>query len=125
MVAFMLELVQGEGGLSLIDADYLKECADYCKANGILLIFDEIQTAFCRTGKFFAYEHYNIEPDIMTLAKGIANGVPMGAMIAKKKRLPNTFRQGLTARHSAVISLHVRQRKLFLTSWTQTVSSKG
>ncbi|PLX65917.1 MAG: aspartate aminotransferase family protein [Denitrovibrio sp.] len=85
VVAFMLELVQGEGGLSMIDADYLEECADYCKANGILLIFDEIQTAFCRTGKFFAYEHYNIEPDIMTLAKGIANGVPMGAMLAKKE----------------------------------------
>jgi len=83
VVAFMVELIQGEGGLSMLDAGYLKECADYCKANGILLIYDEIQTAFCRTGKFFGYEHYNIEPDVMTLAKGIANGVPMGAVIAK------------------------------------------
>lgn len=83
VVAFMLELVQGEGGLETVNADYLKECAEYCKANGILLIFDEIQTAFCRTGTFFAYEQFGVEPDIMTLAKGIANGVPMGAMIAK------------------------------------------
>ena len=83
VVAFMLELIQGEGGLETIDAEYLKECSDYCKANGILLTFDEIQTAFCRTGTFFAYEQYGIEPDVMTLAKGIANGVPMGAMIAK------------------------------------------
>jgi len=83
VVAFMLELVQGEGGLTKIDAEYLKQCADYCKKEGILLIFDEIQTAFCRTGKFFGYEHFGVEPDIMTLAKGIANGVPMGAVIAK------------------------------------------
>ncbi|MGD9809169.1 MAG: aspartate aminotransferase family protein [Deferribacterales bacterium] len=83
VVAFMLELVQGEGGLEAVNAEYLKECADYCKEKGILLIFDEIQTAFCRTGTFFAYEQYGIEPDVITLAKGIANGVPMGAMIAK------------------------------------------
>lgn len=84
VVALMLELVQGEGGLAMLSREYLKACADYCKEKGILLIFDEIQTAFCRTGKFFAYEHFNIEPDIMTLAKGIANGVPMGAVVAKK-----------------------------------------
>jgi len=83
VVAFMLELIQGEGGLQMIDAEYLKECADYCKQNGILLIFDEIQTAFGRTGEFFGYEHYSIEPDIMSLAKGIANGIPMGAIVAK------------------------------------------
>ncbi|PLX70270.1 MAG: aspartate aminotransferase family protein [Denitrovibrio sp.] len=83
VVAFMLELVQGEGGLDMIEADYLKQCAELCKKEGVLLIFDEIQTAFCRTGKFFAYEHFGVEPDIMTLAKGIANGVPMGAVMAK------------------------------------------
>lgn len=85
VVALMLELVQGEGGLAMMDADYLKKCAAYCKENGILLILDEIQTGFCRTGTFFAYQQYGIEPDVMTLAKGIANGVPMGAMIAKKE----------------------------------------
>lgn len=85
VVAFMLEPVQGEGGLFMIDRDYLKECAEICRQAGVLLIFDEIQTAFCRTGTFFAYEHFGVEPDIMTLAKGIANGVPMGAVAAKKE----------------------------------------
>lgn len=85
VAALMLELVQGEGGLTMLEKDYVQECAEYCKDNGILLIIDEIQTAFCRTGKFFAYEHFEIVPDIMTLAKGIANGVPMGAVIAKEE----------------------------------------
>jgi len=85
VVAFMLELVQGEGGLGMLDKDYLSRCADYCREHNILLIFDEIQTAFCRTGKFFCYEHFGVIPDVMTLAKGIANGFPMGAVIAKKE----------------------------------------
>jgi predicted acetylornithine/succinylornithine family transaminase len=83
VVALMLELVQGEGGLNLIDEAYLKECAEYCKQNDILLIFDEIQTGFGRTGELFGYQHSGVVPDIMSLAKGIANGVPMGAVAAK------------------------------------------
>lgn len=83
VAAFMVELVQGEGGLSMIDGEYLKKCANLCKENDVMLIFDEIQTAFCRTGEFFAYEHFSVEPDVMTLAKGIANGFPMGAVVAK------------------------------------------
>jgi predicted acetylornithine/succinylornithine family transaminase len=83
VVAFMAELIQGEGGLDMLSDAYLKECAQVCKDAGVLLIFDEIQTGFGRTGRLFGYEHSGVMPDIMTLAKGIANGVPMGAVVAK------------------------------------------
>lgn len=81
--AIMLELVQGESGVQPADQDFVKALSDYCKETGIYLIVDEVQTGIGRTGKLFAYEHYDIEPDIFTLAKGLANGVPVGAMLAK------------------------------------------
>lgn len=85
VIAFMAEPVQGEGGLSMLDIDYLKACRALCTETDTLFILDEIQTGYCRTGEFFAYEHYGIEPDVLTLAKGIANGIPMGAVTAKKE----------------------------------------
>ena len=81
--AIMLELVQGESGVQPADQDFIKDLSDFCKETGIYLIVDEVQTGIGRTGKLFAYEHYDIEPDIFTLAKGLANGVPVGAMLAK------------------------------------------
>ena len=81
--AIMLELVQGESGVQPADKVFVKALADFCKETGIYLIVDEVQTGIGRTGKLFAYEHYDIEPDIFTLAKGLANGVPVGAMLAK------------------------------------------
>ena len=81
--AIMLELVQGESGVQPADKDFIKDLSDYCKETGIYLIVDEVQTGIGRTGKLYAYEHYDIEPDIFTLAKGLANGVPVGAMLAK------------------------------------------
>ncbi|HEY9059868.1 MAG TPA: acetylornithine/succinylornithine family transaminase [Pseudobacteroides sp.] len=83
--AVMLEPVQGEGGVYSLDMEYIKNLRKLCDDNGILLIFDEIQTGIGRTGKMFAYEHFNIEPDIMTLAKGIGGGFPLSAMLAKEK----------------------------------------
>lgn len=82
-VAIMLELVQGESGVQPADKAFVKALADFCKEAGIYLIVDEVQTGLGRTGKLYAYEHYDIEPDIFTLAKGLANGVPVGAMLAK------------------------------------------
>ena len=81
--AIMLEPVQGEGGVNLPDDDYLKQVRDWCDQQGILLILDEIQTGIGRTGTLFAYEQYGVEPDIMTLAKGLASGMPVGAILAK------------------------------------------
>ena len=77
--AVMLELVQGEGGVNPIQADYIAAVRALCDERGALLIIDEIQTGFCRTGKFFACEHFDLQPDIMTIAKAMGGGVPIGA----------------------------------------------
>ncbi len=83
--AVMLEPVQGEGGVNLPDNNYLTAVRAWCDQTGILLIMDEIQTGLGRTGTLFAYEQYGVEPDIMTLAKGLASGVPIGAFLAKER----------------------------------------
>jgi len=81
----MVEPIQGEGGVNIPDARYLKEVRALCDEHKILLIVDEVQTGIGRTGKLFAYEHAGIEPDIMTLAKALGNGFPVGAMLATDK----------------------------------------
>jgi len=81
----MLEPIQGEGGVNIPDANYLATVREICDRRQILLIVDEVQTGIGRTGKMFAYEYAAIEPDIMTLAKGLANGFPVGAMLATDK----------------------------------------
>jgi acetylornithine/N-succinyldiaminopimelate aminotransferase len=86
--AVMLELVLAEGGVIPGDADFLRVVRGLCDRHGLLLILDEIQTGMGRTGKLFAYEHYDVEPDIFTLAKGIGSGFPVGAMLAKKHVIP-------------------------------------
>ena len=81
--AVMLEPMQGEGGVNLPDDNYLAQVRAWCDQQGILLILDEIQTGIGRTGTLFAYEQYGVEPDIMTLAKGLGSGIPIGAILAK------------------------------------------
>lgn len=81
--AVMLEPIQGEGGVNVPDKNYLKHVREVCDDHGILLILDEVQTGIGRTGKLFAYEHFNVEPDIICLAKGLGGGVAIGAMLAK------------------------------------------
>ena len=81
--AVMIEPVQGEGGVNIPDRDYLKRLREICDANGILLVLDEVQTGIGRTGKLFAYQHSGIAPDIMTLAKALGGGLPIGAMLDK------------------------------------------
>ncbi|MFC1902716.1 aspartate aminotransferase family protein [Chloroflexota bacterium] len=83
--AVMLEPVQGEGGVNLPADDYLAGVRAWCDQRGILFILDEIQTGAGRTGTLFAYEQYGVEPDIMTLAKGLASGIPIGAFLAKER----------------------------------------
>ena len=82
--AVVLEPIQGEGGVNIPDDDYLKKVQNWCREKGILFILDEIQTGIGRTGTLFAYEQYGVEPDIMTLAKGLGSGVPIGAFLAKE-----------------------------------------
>ena len=83
--AVMLEPIQGEGGVNCPSEGYLKGLREICDEKGILLIFDEVQVGMGRTGKLFAYEHEGIEPDLMTLAKALAGGVPIGALLIKKE----------------------------------------
>ncbi len=83
VVAVILELVQGEGGVCPIEKGYLERLRSYCDKKGILLIYDEIQTAMGRMGHIFGYEHFGVAPDILTTAKALGNGVPIGAVIAK------------------------------------------
>lgn len=90
--AIMIEPVQGEGGVHPADRTYVEGLRKLCDEHGILLIFDEIQTGLGRTGKLFAYEHYGVEPDIMTLGKGIGGGFPLSAMLTKERY--NLFEPG-------------------------------
>ena len=79
--AVILEVIQGEGGVRPAQEEYLLAARRLCTERGALLIIDEVQTGFCRTGRFFACEHFELQPDMMCLAKGIAGGVPMGAVL--------------------------------------------
>lgn len=81
--AILLEPVQGEGGVNVADPDYLRGVRTICDERGILLIMDEVQTGFGRTGEWFGFQHAGIVPDIVSLAKGIANGMPVGAIWAR------------------------------------------
>lgn len=81
--AIMLEMVLAEGGVLVVEPDFLNAVVELCKEHGLLLIVDEVQTGMGRTGKLFAHQHYGIEPDIFTLAKGVASGFPAGVMLGK------------------------------------------
>lgn len=83
VAAVILEVIQGEGGIIPANKEWLQSVAKLCKENGSLLIIDEIQTGMGRTGTFYAFEAYQIEPDIITIAKALANGIPVGAMLGK------------------------------------------
>lgn len=82
--AIMMEPIQGESGVYPASIEYIKEVRKLCDEKGLLLIFDEIQTGMGRTGKLFAYEHTGVQPDIFTLAKALAGGIPIGALCAKE-----------------------------------------
>jgi len=91
--AVMLEPIQGEGGVICPAPGYLKGVRDLCNDRGLVLIFDEVQTGVGRTGKLFAYENFGVIPDIMTLAKALGNGLPIGAMLAREE-LSSAFAKG-------------------------------
>lgn len=92
--AVMLEPVQGESGVYPADVQFMKELRDLCTQKDILLILDEVQTGFARTGKIFAYENYNIQPDILVLAKSLGGGMPIGAIVANDE-ISSSFAPGM------------------------------
>jgi acetylornithine/LysW-gamma-L-lysine aminotransferase len=94
--AVMFELIQGEGGVNPIQADYLAATRELCSERGALLIVDEIQTGFCRTGKFFASDHFDLQPDIMCLAKAMGGGMPIGATMISADIQINPGQHGTT-----------------------------
>ncbi len=85
IVAILVEPIQGEGGINIPDSDYLNQLREICDQQNWLLMLDEIQTGMGRTGKWFSFQHNNIQPDVMTLAKALGNGVPIGACLANNK----------------------------------------
>lgn len=91
--AVILEPIQGEGGIKVADKDFLQGLRQLCDQEGILLILDEVQCGLGRTGRLFAYEHYGIEPDILTVAKPLGGGFPMGATLAREE-VANSFQPG-------------------------------
>lgn len=87
--AFILEPLQGEGGYVYPDMAFMKALRQVCNDNGILLIADEVQSGFCRTGKFWAFEHFDIVPDLVVMAKGIASGLPLSCVASPSKYMEN------------------------------------
>ncbi len=120
--AIMCEPLQGEGGVRLLEIEYLKGIQDLCRKHDLLFILDEIQTGIGRTGTFFAYEQLGIVPDIMTVAKALGNGVPIGAMLTKKELAASfvpgthgsTFGGNPVAAAAAVATLKIVLEKGFL-----------
>jgi acetylornithine/LysW-gamma-L-lysine aminotransferase len=94
--AIILEIVQGEGGVRLGDHEFFIQVRRLCDEKNVLLILDEVQTGFCRTGQFFACNHFNLEPDILCVAKAMAGGLPMGGVICSDKIKPPVGRHGST-----------------------------
>ncbi|MFR9256355.1 MAG: aminotransferase class III-fold pyridoxal phosphate-dependent enzyme, partial [Merdibacter sp.] len=83
--AVIMEMIQGEGGVLPLDQAFVQEVSAYCKAHDILVCVDEVQTGIGRTGTLFCYEQYGIEPDIVSMAKGLGGGVPIGAILCGEK----------------------------------------
>ncbi|MCY7143913.1 acetylornithine transaminase [Streptococcus gordonii] len=120
--AIMLELIQGESGVRPAEAAFVKDLADFCQQEGILLIVDEVQTGMGRTGQLYSFEHYGIIPDIVTLAKGLANGLPAGALLGKSRLASalgpgshgSTFGGNKLAMAAALETLHIMKEMGFL-----------
>ncbi len=126
-VAIMLELIQGEGGINVADKSFVQELRSICDERKMLLIVDEVQTGIGRTGKLFCYQHYGIIPDIMTLAKALGGGLPIGMMVVKKEIADtlqpgthaSTFGGGLVISRAALAVLVAIQKEKLLANATK------
>lgn len=125
----MMEMIQGEGGVLPLDKDFVQQVTTYCQQKDILVMIDEVQTGIGRTGTLFCYEQYDIQPDIISVAKGLAGGVPMGGFVCNEKCADvlqpgmhgSTFGGNLLASVAAQTVLHTVNDPTFL----QTVKEKG
>lgn len=127
--AVMTELVQGESGINIADRAFIQNAAKLCKEKKVLLIIDEVQTGIGRTGKFCAYQHYGIKPDMLTFAKGLGAGIPIGALHAKEK-LASLFEKGshgttFGGNHLACAAAVAALRTIGKKSFLENVSRKG
>jgi len=127
--AVLIELVQGEGGVNPADKEFIKELYSLCRENGILFTVDEVQTGIGRTGKLFAYQHYDIEPDIISLAKGLGGGVPIGAIIAKdeiaKSFVPGTHASTFGGNYLATAAAKVVLEEILSDGFLDKVIKNG
>jgi acetylornithine/N-succinyldiaminopimelate aminotransferase len=127
-VAIMLELIQGEGGVNVADKAFVLALRKICDDKKLLLIIDEVQTGVGRTGKMFCYQHYGITPDIMTLAKALGGGLPIGVMVARKEIADtlgpgmhaSTFGGGLVICKAALAVLKAIQKEKLLSNAQKT-----
>ncbi len=128
VAALIIEPIQGEGGIHVVDANFLKQVRDYCTEQNIVLIFDEIQCGVGRTGKFFAHQNFDVEPDLIALAKGLGGGFPIGALLAKDKFASafqpgdhgSTFGGNALACAAALFCVNTIENSEFLRSVEQT-----
>jgi acetylornithine aminotransferase (EC 2.6.1.11) len=127
--AVLIELVQGEGGVNPADKEFIKELYSLCRENGMLFTVDEVQTGIGRTGKLFAYQHYDIEPDIISLAKGLGGGVPIGAIIAKdeiaKSFVPGTHASTFGGNYLAAAAAKVVLEEILSDGFLDKVIENG
>ncbi len=127
--AVMLEIIQGEGGVIPAQKEFLEELYRICKDKGILFIVDEVQTGIGRTGKLFAYEYFSIEPDIITSAKGLGGGVPIGAVLAKEEIarsfVPGTHGSTFGGNYLSTIAAKVVLNEILKKGFLEDVQEKG
>lgn len=129
IAAVMLETVQGEGGVHPADPEFITAVQTFCSEKQALLIIDEIQTGIGRTGKAFGYEHFGIDPDIITVAKGLGNGFPAGAVIGKKKLgeafTPGTHGTTFGGNKLAMAAVNATLQTVFQQEFLQEAAAKG
>ena len=127
--AIMIEMIQGEGGINPITESFVKTIKEVAEKTGALIIVDEIQTGIGRTGKPFAYQHYGLQPDIVTAAKGLGNGLPIGAMIGKKELIeyfgPGSHGSTFGGNPVSTAAALAVAEEIFQESFLQEVAAKG
>ncbi|MDM7274089.1 aspartate aminotransferase family protein [Sulfurihydrogenibium azorense] len=127
--AILIELVQGEGGVNPANKEFIKELYKLCKENDILFTVDEVQTGIGRTGKLFAYQHFDIQPDIISLAKGLGGGVPIGAIIAKddiaKSFVPGTHASTFGGNYLSTVAAKVVLEEVLSEGFLDRVQKVG